>query len=443
MLKKINEIAEKFLKESENKKILVISHYDTDGITSASILASCLKRLDKQFSIKIIKQLEKDFLEKVLRENEDKIIIFLDLGSGSIEFINSFKNEIYIIDHHEITSEPSQKISIINPHLHNEEPLSGSCLTYLFAKEIDKENKNLANLAIVGMVGDILDKNIGKIGNSILNDSEIVVKKGLLLYPATRPLNKTLEFSSSMFIPGVTGSSMGAINMLREAGIGMQDGRYKTLIEINEEEMSKLITAIVLRRNQNDIEDFIGNIYLVKFSSRLEDARELSAMINACSRLDNSQVSLSLCIGSKTARKKAEEIYARYKRHIVDGLNFISDLNKIEGQDYTIINAKNNVKDTIIGTLASILSMSSVYKEGTAIITMAYNEDKIKVSARIAGRRKDSNKNIREILDSVMQEIGGEVGGHAFAAGCLVPLEKEEIFIEVLKKRLEIEMIKI
>ena len=84
--------------------------------------------------------------------------------------------------------------------------------------------------------------------------------------------------------------------------------------------------------------------------------------------------------------------------------------------------------------------MSSNYRQGTAIVTMAHNEDKIKISARIAGR---NGRNIREILDSVVEEIGGESGGHALAAGCLISKEKEEKFIESLRKKLEIELVKI
>lgn len=453
MLQKIKELSEKFI--AQDKKIQIISHFDTDGICSAAIMAVALQRLDRDFSIKIVKQLEKETIEELPKKD---LLFFLDLGSGSLKYINELKNEIFIIDHHEIEkSLVEENINIINPHLHNEENLSGACLTYLFVKEISKENKDLANLAIIGMVGDMLEKNISKIGNSIINDAEMIIKKGLLLYPATRPLNKTLEFSSSMFIPGVTGSSIGALNLLREIGIEKRDGNYKALIDLNENEMSRLITSILLRRNEKGMGDFIGNIYLVKFFNRLEDARELSAIINACSRLEQSNIALSLCMGNKRARKKAEKIYAHYKQHLISGLNFISNLktskskdfnstqksmisDKIEGDNYIIINARNNIKDTIIGTIASILSMSSFYKEGTTIITMAQNKDKIKISGRIAGR---NGRNIREILDSVVQEVGGESGGHALAAGCLIAKEKEKEFIETLQKKLEVELVKI
>ena len=60
MLEKLKELTQKFLEQSKDKDILVVSHFDTDGITSAAIMASCLKRLNKNFSLRIVKQLEKE-----------------------------------------------------------------------------------------------------------------------------------------------------------------------------------------------------------------------------------------------------------------------------------------------------------------------------------------------------------------------------------------------
>jgi len=113
-----------------------------------------------------------------------------------------------------------------------------------------------------------------------------------------------------------------------------------------------------------------------------------------------------------------------------------------------VINAKDQIKDTIVGTIASILSNSSVYPRGTVIIAMAYYDDKVKVSARVSGRNQSNNvgkerKNVREILNSIIQEIGGEVGGHEFAAGCIITKSKEKSFIEAIKKSFEVELVKI
>jgi RecJ-like exonuclease len=446
MLKKLKEFAESFLKKTEKKSILVISHFDTDGITSAAIFGKCLKKLDKNFSFKIVKSLDEQTINELPKT---KVLVFLDLGSGSLEDISKLKNEVFIIDHHEIQQDFNypENVSIINPHLiKNCELISGSCVSYLVSKELTKKDTESANLAIVGMVGDMMERDLGRSVNDILKDAGATIKKGLLLYPSTRPLNKALEYCSNPYIPGITGNSFGACDLLREAEIEFTKNGYKSLIEIDEEEMQRLVTALALRfPNQDAINGLIGNLFLIKFFNKIEDARELSALINACSRMGNSEVALLFCMGNKNAKEQAEKIYIKYKQSIINALNQINSNPKIEGKQYVIMNAQERISDTIIGTIASILSMSSLYEEGKIIITMAYNHDKIKVSSRISGRKNviENGRNLKDIMDSITELIGGESGGHKFAAGCVISKDKEEAFIELIKKKLDIEVVKI
>ena len=434
----IEKVADKFLAASENKEIFVISHFDTDGITSATILIQTLKKLDKIFSIKILKRIEDDTIENLPK---NKLILFLDLASGSLDKIaeNNLEN-VFIIDHHEVNQKIPENVNIINPQLNGKEELSSSSLVYLFCKEICEDTKELAKLAILGMIGDCMEKSIDKLNNLIINDGEVKKRRGLLIYPSTRPLNRTLEYCSDPYIPGITGDTKGVIELLREVGIGAPNGKYKSLIELDEEEMSKLVTSIILKNPKVKNRELIGNIFLIKFFNKLEDARELSAMINACSRLGETDTAIQFCMESPKAKKRTELMHTKYKQHIISGLKSASESEKIEGKGFVIINAKEKIKDTIIGTIASILSNSSVYEDGTIIFTMAYYENKIKVSARSVGR---NGRNIREILTSTMQSIEGEVGGHKFAAGCMLSQEKENEFITNLKKNLEIELVKV
>ena len=159
--------------------------------------------------------------------------------------------------------------------------------------------------------------------------------------------------------------------------------------------------------------------------------------------MDFNEIAFMMCMGNFNARKKAERIYVKYRQHIISGLKFIDKNNKIQGREYVIINAKDNIKDTIIGTLASILSFSSVYEEGTIIIAMAYNKDKIKISTRISGKNPNSSRNLKELMDSIADLLGGEAGGHKNAAGCIIHKEQEEKFIELIKRKLEFELVKI
>ncbi len=439
----IKSAAEKFLEKTEGKEILVVSHFDTDGITSAAIMIQALKRLDRKFSVKILKSLEEKFIHELSQHSQNKVILFLDLASGSLEHMKKAGlKEVFIIDHHEVVQEIPDEIEMVNSWL-NGEKISGSGLTYLFCNEINPKNKKFAKLAVLGMIGDIMEENIKTledISGETFNGN-IKKKRGLLIYPSTRPVNKALEYSSKPYIPGVTGNPYGVTEILREAGIKPSNGKYKSLMEFNEEEMKKLITSILLRNPKEKNRKMIGNIYLLKFFNKLEDARELSAMVNACSRLGKSEAALRFCLELPNAKKDAEEIHAKYKKHIISGLDFVSKAEKIQGRGFVIIHARDKIKDTIVGTIASILSNSPRYDEGTIITTMAYYDDKIKVSARSVGR---NGRNVREVLGSAIKDLGsGEVGGHEFAAGCLVQKDKEKEFLKVLKKNLKIEMVKI
>jgi len=434
----IKLVVEKFFEISKDKEIQIISHFDTDGITSATIMIKALKKLDKKFSLIIVKRLEEEFIYNLPK---NKLTLFLDLASGSLNhIIKAGLKDVFIIDHHEIIQEIPKEINIINPELNDKQKISSSGLVYLFCKQIDSKNKEFAKLAVLGMVGDLMEKSIDKLNNGILNDGEVKRKRGLLIYPSTRPLNRTLEYCSSPYISGVTGDTKGVLELLREINLNPINGKYKNLIELDEKEMTKLITAIMLRNPKVKNKEIIGDIFLIKLFNKLEDARELSAMINACSRLGESGLAIQFCMENPKAKKRAEAIHVKYKQFLISGLKFASETEKIQGNGFVIINAKNKIKDTIIGTIASILSNSSLYEEGTIIITMAYYDDKIKVSGRSVGR---NGRNVREILNNVVTKIGGEVGGHKFAAGCMITQEKEQEFIELLQKNLEIEMVKI
>jgi len=433
MLKNIL-LAKKRIEDAGGGKLLrVVSHFDTDGITSAAIFSRVLERWGRAFSLQIVKGLDEGFVEGL---PEDELLIFLDLASGSLEQIGKKKNEVIIFDHHEIVQEIPENVLMINPFLDSErENLSSAAICYLFGKEVNSGNVDLATLAVIGMVGDLQEKNIGKRFSEIIKDSETTIKKGLLLYPSTRPLDKTLEYCSSPFIPGVTGDRQGVLELLRSTGIGFDNGRYKALYELDDDEMKKLITSVMISCARNGgAENMIGNLFLVRFFNKLEDARELSALINACSRMGHPNVALGFCLGNRKSRERAEEIYIGYKQSLVSALKYASNGGTTKGKNYMIIHGKDKIKDTIIGTVASIISHSPSYDAGQMVIALAYNKDKIKVSARAVGRE---GRNVREVLNKVVVPLGGEVGGHPEAAGCLISRECEEEFLEGIRKELE------
>lgn len=439
MQEHIKKLTEEFLTATENKPIRLISHHDTDGITSASILIKTFQRLEKQFSVRIVKGLDEEILKEELQRNEKEVIIFSDLASGSLDYFQNLTQPIFILDHHELDKEKlNENIKIFNPHLVDGDDTCGAGICYLFSKAINPKNTDLAKIAIIGMIGDRHEKNVTKTYQEIINDTEeLEIKKSLLIFSATRPLRRSLEYSTSCYIPGVTGSSNGVKEILRENGISPE----RTLNDLNEEELSKLVTSVMMRRSgQRDDEEIIGNIYLLKFFNRKEDVRELSVLINACSRLGHSSTAVFFCLENQNAKKEAEDIYIKYKQELISGLKVAEQIDKHQGEGFVIMNAGEQIKETLIGTICSMISSSPTYEEGTILVGMAYNQDKIKVSARIAGR---SDKNLKEVMEKSVVELEAEVGGHHAAAGALIRKEDELAFVENLKKHLEIDVMKV
>ncbi len=450
MLNEVKSVVEAFRKDSENKKIRVISHFDADGITSAAILVKTLSRMDKSFSLRIIKGLDEELIKEELTNHKDDIIIFSDLASGSLDYFQKLTNPIFILDHHEIDSTKlNSNIRIINPHL-TDNPEANDCtgagICYLFSKEINPNNIDLAKIAIIGLIGDRHENNDSVINKQIIKDcSDLELRMGLTLYPATRPLMKALYYCTSPYIPGVTANSAGIYELLKDSGIS-QD---KSLLDLNQNEMSNLVTAISVKcaASGENYESLFGSIFVLKFFNTKEDVREISTLVNACSRLGYHDIALSYCLENQKAKERAMDIYTEYKQELVSGLRLAENMEKIKGDKFVILNAHDKINDAIIGTICSMLSSSPTYTEGTILIGMAYNEDKIKVSARIAGR---NGRNLKELMEKTVVEFkidnpdsSAEVGGHQLAAGCTIEKNKEESFIEILRKNLEVEIVKI
>ena len=435
--------------------VKLVSHFDTDGLTSISILIKALQREDIKFSASVVKQLDNKVLNEIKHEGY-RCIIFSDLGSGYIKEINEiFNDELVIILDHHIISQTETRFFHINPLIYGENgnSISGAGLAYLFSKELNIKNKNLAYLAIIGAVGDIQeDKGFKSFNKNILEDAietgKIEVRHGLRMFGSqTKPLHKILQFSTDPFIPGITGNEFGAVTFLNELGIQLKDkdGRWRKLIHLDKEEMKKLVTGIVIRRiNEDKPEDILGQIYILAEEpeeSPTRDVREFSTLLNCCGRLDKPTYGIGTCIGSKEMRERAITLLNDYRMELIKALDWFyrnrASKFVFEGEDFVIINARDNIRDTLIGTIASIISKSNVYKEGTKIMALAHTSDgKSKISFRLSGFAEGID--LRSNLGSIMSYVGKyEFGGHSNACGGIIPQEKESLFIETAIEKLK------
>ena len=440
-LEKIKQEAENF--KADDGTIKVVSHLDADGLSSAAILTKALKRLDRKFSLSIVKQLSPSILSQFKSEAYE-IFLFADLGSGNIVDIkkNISAKKVIILDHHQ-PQHVENSFSHLNPMLFGldgNKDVSGAGLAYLFAKFLDEKNQDLSTLALIGAIGDNQEsKGFTSLNKIILEDAKqyLEIITGLRMFGTqTKPLFKILQYSTDPYIPGVTGDEQASKDFLKQLNLDPE----KKLIHLNHEEMKKLVTSIILQRlgSEENPEDVLGPIYLLKSEqeeSPTKDLREFATLLNSCGRLNKPSLGIGACMQDPKLKQEAIFLLNDYKKEIISSLNwFYSNKEKvIEAGNIIIINAENNIRDTMIGTLTSIIAKSNIYPESTILIALAHSIDEnTKISIRCSNH-KNHDLNLKEILNSVTSKLGCQAGGHRNAAGALIPQEKEAEFIELLK----------
>ena len=446
------------LKELDKKEtIRVISHLDADGISAGTILIKTLNLLNRKYSISIIPQLNEKIITELKEENH-KNYFFTDLGSGQIKLIKKHLQDktVFILDHHEVVDDGPlpENIIQVNPHLNGidgSKEISGSGVVYLFGKTLS-EKLGMAHIAIIGAIGDIQETKDGflRLNDEILKDAikdgKIEVKRGIRFFGRqTRPLHKVLEYSTDPYIPGVTGSESAAIQFLHQIGINPKiDGQWKKVVSLTEPEVKKLIAGIVMKRiNEESPEDILGSVYTLiheEKESPTRDAKEFATLLNACGRLNKASLGIGACLGDKRIKQKAIAQLSSYKRAIIDAMKWYNSNKDKEGvivdKKFIIINAGENIPVTMIGTVASIISKSNEFVDGTLILSMARADDSTtKISLRLSskGQRKENKFDLRTLVAEITRQVGGEAGGHQYAAGAIINTEDESKFIETAK----------
>jgi Single-stranded DNA-specific exonuclease len=201
------------------EKITIISHIDADGITSATILHLALQREGIPVQPVFVRQLEPFAMRYV--PQDESLKIFSDLGAGQQNLLAERElshEKVLIVDHH--VSQPYGKgYAEVNALTYGYTKCSTAGMAYLLARELDGDNQDLAKLAVIGNVGDMMAReDLGLIGpaREIVEDGvacgaiEVRAKELNCYGISTRPVHISLAFSDDPFIPGITNSPPGS-----------------------------------------------------------------------------------------------------------------------------------------------------------------------------------------------------------------------------------------
>ncbi|MBI2650100.1 DHH family phosphoesterase [Candidatus Woesearchaeota archaeon] len=447
--------ADAFRQIDKKEVIRLISHLDADGISACAIMIKLLNNDNRKYSVSIVQQLNKDVLKQLAAEPYN-CFIFTDIGSGVLNDIKELLKGriVLVLDHHSFEeTDDLGKIVFVNPHtcgIDGGKEISGAGVVFRFACTVDNSMEELAHIAVIGAIGDLQEQNgFLRLNDEILRiavkKNKIQVKRGLRIFGSqTKPLHKALEYCTDPYIPGVSGSESGAIQFLYQIGIEPKnDNGWKKIVHLDEEEMKKLVTGIIMKRlNEANPDDVLGNVYILTYEeeeSPTRDAKEFATLLNACGRLGRASLGIGACLGDKKIKQQAIRSLSDYKKEIVNALNWYNE-NKFSddifwGSGFVIINAKSNVMSTMIGTLASILSKSNIMTNNTFILSMAQALDgNTKISLRTTNNL-NGNLDLKDIIEEIIKGIGNsEAGGHQNAAGAVIPTDKEMDFIETAKE---------
>jgi len=451
-------------------RVLLASHIDADGLTSAAVATTALSRAGIPVETVFKKQLDATEIASIAAREYDTVL-FTDFGSGQLDAISEHVAagdfEAVIADHHQPSDpadcHPDAVVDTdgyadfethLNPLLEGIDgasELSGAGAAYVLARALadgDTDNRDLASLAVVGAVGDMQAVGGELVGaNAGLVEEGVdagVVEEGtdLSLYgKQTRPLPKLLEYATEVPIPGISNDEAGATRFLEGLGLDLKaDGEWRTWADLTDDERQTVASALVRRAVErgvpaDKIETLVGTTYTLPAEpsgTELRDASEFSTLLNATARYERADVGLAVCLGERDAPlERARRLLANHRRNLSEGLTLVKERGVTQAGSVQWFDAGDAVRETIVGIVAGMaLGTDGVDSDKPIIAFASKDDEETKVSARATGPLVGRGVDLSTVMREAAQSVGGDGGGHDIAAGATVPAGEEDAFVE-------------
>jgi single-stranded-DNA-specific exonuclease len=449
-LQKSLEKAAEIIKRHEYAR--VISHYDADGITSAGIICNALLRKGIQFHVTIVHKVERSLIQDL----NEELIIFCDMGTVHTDLILEYLKgkDVIIIDHHVPLTSGSTQTSqtssfvLINPYSFSEveDEIGGEIcaagISYLLARCLaadDKDNIDLAGLAVAGSLGDkvTLNKGINKlILDEGIKGGIISVKKGLKL--GDGKIRDLILFATDPYIPlagkeewvdafldkeGIEGN-----RDINDLGEGVESQLAAALLSLSKESAAGISEAAL-----------VGTTYILN-SEVVKNSIDFMRMVDACGRFGKAGMGIGLCLREAKLIEEAASLRMKFQSKLV------SELSRIESEDDAIKELPNifyfYVHETGVTGVSAGIVAEYLYTEKPVIALNKKDgaeggkKEETKISARCNKKliSEDKGIDLSAALDKASREVGGFGGGHPVAAGASIPEGSEKEFIAALDR---------
>ncbi|RMF90248.1 MAG: DHH family phosphoesterase [Methanobacteriota archaeon] len=445
----------------EKSSVLLVGHDDADGLTAGAITYKAMLREGFTPHLRCVKRVDRRFLEEIAAGQQD-LVVFSDSGSGQLPVIAELllgDRQVIVLDHHEPVELEHENLCHVNPHLEGVDgarEISGAGVSYLFARELDSRNRDMAHLAVIGALGDVQDaegtlKGLNReIAEDAVEGGLLKIEKDLRFFGRqTRPLYKAIEYTTEPFIPGLSGNESACVQFLSDLGIpAKKNGEFTKLADLDEEEKKRLTTALILKMIEHKMdvktaESIVGDVYTVLAEEKrtiLRDAKEYTSLLNACGRYERYGVGVGICLGDRgEVYEQALTLLEEHKRHISSCYEWINEnLERIRdaGSVYAV-HAHKELSENVIGTVASMIVNSRLLNPVKPVVAFADTADgeEVKVSSRATKELVDRGLNLGEALRYAAEKTGGEGGGHDIAAGAQVKHGAEDEFLRFVNEK--------
>ncbi|MEF8807907.1 DHH family phosphoesterase [Natronomonas sp.] len=441
-------------------RVLLASHIDADGLTSAAVASTALERAGLAFETVFEKQLDADSIAGIAERDYDTVL-FTDFGSGQLDIIADHEDAgdftPVIADHHQpAEAETGFHLNPLLEGIDGASEMSGAGAAYVLARALAAnsgqderlDNRDLAALAVVGAVGD-MQASSGELHGA---NSEIVADgvdagvleetKDLAVYgKQTRPLPKLLEFASDVRIPGVTNDERGAVSFLDDLDVECRaDGSWKRWVDLTDDERQTVASALVQHAVGRGVPAFkidrlVGTTYLLReeaVGTELRDASEFSTLLNATARYERADVGLAVCLGDRdSAYDRAKELLRNHRRNLSEGIEWVEQ-NGVTTEDHLQwFDSGEEIRETIVGIIAGMsMGADGVSRDMPIIAFARKNDEETKVSSRGTGPLVSQGLDLSVVMREASQAVGGDGGGHDVAAGATIPAGEEKAFID-------------
>jgi single-stranded-DNA-specific exonuclease len=434
--------------------VLLASHIDADGLTSAAVAATALERADLPFEVVFEDQLDDEAVAGIAATDYDTVL-FTDFGSGQLDAIAGHEAAgdftPVVADHHQpADADTEYHLNPLLEGIDGASELSGAGAAYVLARALeddDTDNRDLAALAVVGAVGDMQarDGELHGANAGIVADGEaagsLLTATDLALYgKQTRPLPKLLEYASEVSIPGVSNDQNGAIRFLDGLDVDCrEDGAWRRWVDLTDDERQTVVSALVQRAVQrgvpsSKIDGLVGTTYTLADEpegTELRDASEFSTLLNATARYERADVGLAVCLGNRDgALERARQLLRDHRRNLSEGLQWVQDQGVTSEEHVQWFDAGGRIRETIVGIVAGMaLGSDGVSRDRPILAFARKNDEETKVSARGTHSLVRRGLDLSAVMGEAAAAAGGEGGGHDVAAGATIPAGEEETFV--------------